>query len=338
MSTTISVESVKAQLDDDKKVNDEIVMKAAYSDEIQINKYCKTLTKVKGNFPQYHSVMTNVVQGYKPEWQELGKMEFKAKVLKNYRQKVNLPVIVDDVYGTWLGRLKIEGKTPEEQPITTIIREDLAAKVTDDISILSVAAVYDVNSADGEFGKSLDGIVQVVGNALAHATHKPYTIPLNAITPANVLDQFKTFERSIPSKQRKKIKYVFCSENVKLMYGDAFEEAHQGSNVYADDRKYKTSTYKLEIVGFEDFPDDLIFSTTEGNMLKLIDVLDNPPGITMTQIQDYKLKIFMEFHLGYDFAINELVFVANFDGTTPAGLQDNDRNALYYKEQNLPTV
>lgn len=338
MAATITVESIKEQLDDDLKINNELLMKKVYSDEIQINQYCKTLTAVKGKFPQYQGVMTNVVQGFKPEWQELGKMEIVGKVLKNYRQKVNLPIIPADLINTWYGMLRIEGKTPEEQPITSIIREDLAAKIIDDLSILSVSAVYDANNADGQFGASLDGVVQVVANALAHTTHKPYTIPLSSITSANILDEMKDFERSIPKKSRKKVKYIFCSENVKLMYGDAFEEAHQGSNVYSDDRKYKTSTYKYELVGFEDFPDTLIFATTENNMLKLVDVFDNAPGIVMTQIQDYKLKIFMEFHLGYDFAINELVYVANFDGTTPAGLQDNDRNALYYPEMNLPTV
>lgn len=336
--STITVESIKAQLDDDLNINNELLMKKVYSDEIQLNKYCRTLTKVKGKFPQYHSVMTHVVQGFKPEWQELGKMEIKGKVLQNFHQKINLPIIPADLISTWFGRLRIEGKTPEEQPITSIIREDLAAKVIDDLSQLSVTAVYDALNADGQFGASLDGIVQVVANAQAHATHKPYTIPLSAITSVNVLDEMKKFERSLPKKVRKKVKYIFCSENVKLMYGDAFEEAHQGSTVYSDDRKYKTPTYKYELVGFDDFPDDLIFATTEGNMLKLVDVFENAPAVVMTQILDYKLKIFMEFHLGYDFAINELVFVANFDGITPEGLQDNARNALYYPEQNLPTV
>ena len=68
-------------------------------------------------------------------------------------------------------------------------------------------------------------------------------------------------------------------------------------------------------------------------MIRLIDVFDKP-AITDTQIQDYILKIFMEFWLGYDFAINELVYVAVFDGSD-RGLQVDTLNTLYYDSENL---
>lgn len=335
---TITVASIKAQLDDYIANNQDVIATGVYAGEVQLDKYCKTISKVKGKYPQFHKLMTRVVQGFKAEWQALGEMQFKAKALVNYRQKVNLPIIVDEIYGTWLSELKLEGKTPKEQPISKIIIEELLAKVIDDLSDLSVTAVYDAANADGEFGKSLNGIQKVVQLGVANTTNPMYHIPLAAITPANVLDQFKAFERSLPTKARKKTKQVFVSENVGLMYHDAIIESYGDHTNYNEMRTKMTETYKLEIVCLENLADNIIFATPEGNMLKLVDVIDTPPSITDTQVLDYALKIFMEFHLGYDFAINEIVFVANFDGTTPAGLQSNELNALYYDSENLPTV
>lgn len=335
---TITVQSIKAQLDEYIANNQDVIATGVYSGEIQLDKYCKKISKVKGKYPQFHKIMTRVVQGFKAEWQALGEMQFRAKALVNFRQKVNLPIIVDEIYGTWLSELKIEGKTPEEQPISMMIIKELLEKVIDDLSDLSIIGDTSAGTADGNFGYSVNGIAKVIDLGVANTVNPMYQIPLTAIGSANVLDQFKVYERSLPKKSRKKIKQIFCSENIALMYHDAIVEKYGEHTNYNEARTKMTETYKLEIVGLEDLPDDIIFSTHDQNMLKLIDVIDNPPTITDTQVQDYLLKIFMEFHLGYDFGINEIVFVANFDGTTPAGLQNNDLNALYYDSQNLPTV
>ena len=65
----------------------------------------------------------------------------------------------------------------------------------------------------------------------------------------------------------------------------------------------------------------------------MIDVFDKPQ-ITDIQVLDYKLKIFADWWLGYDFAINEIVFVAVFDGSE-RGLENAVLNELYYPEEGL---
>lgn len=332
---TISVVSIKAELDEYIDNNQSVIAGGVYAGDVQLDKYCKKISSVKGKYPQFHKVMTRVVQGFKAEWQALGDMQFRAKVVQNFRQKVNLPIIVDEMYNTWLSDLKIEGKTPEEQPIAKVMIAELLEKVIDDLSDLSITGDTSAGQADGNFGFSVNGIAKVISLAAANVTNPVYTIPLNAITSINVLDEFKVYERSIPSKLRKKIKQIFISENVKLMYGDSIVEKYGTHTNFSDDRTGKTETYKIEIVGLENLPDNVIFATVDGFMLKLIDVIDNPPTITDTQIQDYILKIFMEFHLGYDFAINEMLFLADFGGVKHKGLNDTALNALYYDSENL---
>ena len=334
--TTISVQDVAKEVGEYIKNNPSILSTGVYSEEIILNKYCKTITAVKGKFPQFHKILTRVVQGFKAEWQALGEAQFKHKMLQNFRQKVNFGVVPDEILHTWLANLYIEGKTKEEQPISKEIMEDLMKKVVDDLQDLSITAEYVAAEADGNFGKSLDGIATQVDKALANTDHPAFRIPLNVITEANVIDEFKSFEKQLPSKMRKKVKRVFVSDTVQLMYADAYEQEYGTKVTYKDDDTIKTPLTKLEIVGLPGLPDDKIFAPMEGIMARLIDVIDKP-RVTDVQVQDYLLKIFMDWFLGYDFIINQLVYVAVFDGSD-RGLNNDAQNKLYYDSENLPAV
>lgn len=330
---TISVQDVQKELNEYVKNNTEVISAGVYAAEVTLNKYCKTLTAVKGKFPQIHSILTRVVQGFKAEWQELGEAQFKHKMLQAFHHKVNYPVIPSEILNSWLAELYTTGKTAAEHPISKWIMDDLLAKVTDDLEDLSQTGVRDDANADGEFGKSLDGIATQVANALANTAHPAFRIPLNAITASNILDEVKSFEKQLPKKTRKKVKYLFMSDNLAMTFADNYEKEY-GTNVnYTADGNMKTPLTKMEIIGLPSIPDDVIFATVEGNMVRLIDVQDKP-AVTETQTLDYKLKVFMEFFLGYDFLINQLVYVAVFDGSE-RGLENAAQNALYYESEDL---
>jgi hypothetical protein len=330
---TMNIEDVQKELNEYISNNKEIVSAGVYSDAIQLNQYCKTITAVKGKFPSFHKVMGHVVQGFKADWQKLGEEEFKHKMLQNFRQKVNFEIVPDEALNTWLAELYIEGKKAEDQPISKHIMDDLMAKVTDDLDDLSQNGVFDALTSSGEYGNSIDGIEQQRVAALANVKHPAFKIPLNAITPSNILDEFKSFEKGLPSKMRKKIKRVFVSENIALEYADQYEQTY-GTNVnYTEAGNIKTPRLKFEIVGFSGVPDDFFLATIEGNLARLIDVFDKPQ-VTDIQKQDYVLKIFMDWFLGYDFLINEITFIAVFDGSD-RGLGDAALNALYYDSEGL---
>lgn len=330
---TISVQDVAKELGTYVSANKTIVGAGVYSEEIFINKFCKTLTAVKGKYPQFHSILSRVVQGFKAEWQALGEAQFKHKMLQNFHQKVNFPVVPSEILNSWLAELYTEGKTPAEHPISKYIMDDLMGKVIDDLDDLSQSAEFDAAHFDGEYGSSIDGIAAQVEKAVANPTHPAFKIPLTAITSSNILDEIKKFEKGLPKKTRKKVKRIFMSSNLQLTYIDAYEQEYGTKVTYKDDDTIKTPLTKIEIVGLDGIPDNLIFATVEDNMVRLIDVFDKP-AVTDIQVQDYTVKIFMEFHLGYDFLINQLLYVAVFDGSD-RGLGIEAQNALYYDSENL---
>lgn len=326
--STISVQDVQKELNEYIKSNTDVVAAGVYADEITINKYCKTLTAIKGKYPAFHSILTRVVQGFKAEWQELGEAQFKHKMMQNFHQKVNYPVVPSEILNSWLAELYTEGKTAADHPISKYIMNELMLKVIDDLEDLSQLGEYDEDHFDGEFGTSLDGIAKQVENALANSTHPAYRIPLTAITPENILDEIKKFEKALPKKTRRKCKQIFMSDTQMLEFADQYEQTYGTKVTYKDDDTIKTPLTKMEIVGLPFIPDSLIFTTVPGNMVRLIDIFDKPT-VTDVQILDYKLKVFMEFWLGYDFLINQLLYVAVYDGGAK-GLRNSTQMKLYY--------
>ena len=330
----MNIQDIKKELGEYIANNPNIVAQTGvYSPDITLNKYCKTVTAVKGKFPQFNQIMSRVVQGYKAEWQALGEASLIGKKMENFHQKVNFPIVPSEVLNSWLAFLYTEGLKADQHPISKYIIADLMLKVIDDLEDLSQTGVYNAVNAAGNYGQSLNGIAKVILNGLQDETHPVFRIPLNAITPANILNEVKSFEKKLPKKTRKKVKYLFMSSNLKMEFMDQYEQEYGTKVTYTDNDTVKTPLTKLEIVGLDSIPDSLIFATVEENMIRLIDVFDKP-AVTDIQIQDYLVKLFMEFWLGYDFAINELVYVAVFDGSD-RGLQDEDLNTLYYDSENL---
>ncbi len=292
-----------------------------------LDAHAKKITKVKGEFPQFHSILTHVVQGFKAEWTALGTAEFKHKKLQNFHQKVNYPIVPAEILPSALADLYEEDKPIKKKAIVKYILDDLMNKVKDDLEILSITGQYD--SADlGTFGKSMDGIAKKVADAVADTTHPAYKIPLNALTDTNIVDEITKFERKLPKFMKKKIKKIFISENNLERYILNYEDKFGAKTTYKEGDKTKTRLGKRVLVGIPDLPDDVIFATIDGNLAKLVDIY-NKPAFTDFQVQDYTLKVFMEWWLGYDFLINEAVFVANFTDATE-GLGNADLMAKYY--------
>ncbi len=303
--------------------------------------HTKPLTKIKGQFPQGHTLLSNVVQGFNSAgFNELGALQIEHKILKNYHQKVNFGLVPAEILSSYWAELYAENMKPEDMPISKyIIENELLPKVIDNLATLAVKGVYDPARLD-EFGFSMDGIEQILTNLLAQnpataGDHTPYRIPVSALTDSNIVAQVTDFEKQLPSKTKSKVKKIFMSENNVERYILNYEDLF-GQNKFQDNA-LKTRLGKREIIGIPGMDSDLIFGTTEDNFRRLIDVFDGAPAVTDVQKQDYKVKIFMEFWKGYDFLINQLVYVSNYSNAT-LGLGSTVLNQKYYGEDGFTAV
>lgn len=297
-----------------------------------IDQFCRKVTKIKGTYQVLHTIMSHVVQGFKPEWQALGTFSVRDKELKNFHQKVNLPIVPAEVLSTAIADLYEEGVEITNKMICKIIIDHVKSQVQDDLELLSAIGEFDQALASGSFGYSINGWNKIISDCLANVDNPVFKIPLNAFTDENIYDELLSFERSLPKILKKKIKVIHMSENNLERYEVAYKNKHSQDPSYDENDRTKSPLRKRALVGHTDWDDDKVIATIDGNMLNLIDVIDNPPRITGIQVQDYEVKIFMEFWKGWDLLINQCVCVADFEGTV-RGLGNEEQMTLYYPHE-----
>lgn len=320
---------VKAELGAFFRKDERAVMAVVYGKDVELNAFAKSVTRVKGRYPALHGAVGHVVQGFAASWNEIGSVVFRVNELVAYHQKVNFPIIPHEVEGSWLALMVEEGKTLKDMPISQFIWKNLLVpKVLDDVNDLSGNGVYNAGAL-ATYGNSMNGIKKILIDGVANTNNPMIRIPLTALTASNIVDQVTIFEKKIPSSLKKHIKTIFMSEtnaeNYRLDYEDTF-----GANTnYVEGKGMKSRLGARKIVGLSCLNgSDVIFATIEGNLLKLID-LNDAPTVTDVQTLDYKVKIFMEWWLGYGFYVNQLVLVSNYADAV-YGLGDDDLNTLYY--------
>lgn len=327
----IEIDQVLEELGKFKKENPNILSPAIYSKSVTIDQYCNTITKVNGEFPSFSSLMSHVVQGFSSKWTEMGEIQFAAKMLQAYKQKVNFGFVPSDMIGGWLAKMNEEGKDLKDKSISKYIMDEISKKIISDLQILSLKGVRDDNNNVKVFGKSLNGMATAVKNARENTEYPAFSIPLEPISKVNAVDVFEAFEEGLPAEALDGLKIVFCSIKAARYYKQDYKSRYGNNPTFKDGDLMVTPLYDLKIVPLN-IPDDIIFTTPEWNMKKLIDLISKPE-ITDIQKQDYELKLFFEFTLNYDLAINQVCFVGNFDADSVRGLNNKEQNELFFPEE-----
>lgn len=311
--------------------NPTILMGNIMSNEILLNRYAKLIPKVRGEYATVHSLLGHVVQAFQPTWTEMADVQFRGKQMKDYHQKVNFGFVPAEILGSWIEQKYDEGVDLKDKTISKHVMTVLGSKIISDVNYLSVKAVHNP-ATPTVFGASMNGLNKIHTDLMANTDNPCFKIPTNALSSTNILDEVLKFERGIPEVYKPFVKEIKMSvtnaENYLLLYEDTF-----GKNTdFSMAKGLKTRLGGRTIVAVPMMDNNKIVATIEGNFARMIDVIENPATITDVQKQDYKIKVFAEFTLGYDYAVNELVFVNDTVGTT-RGLGDADLNALYYPEE-----
>ncbi|GIM62004.1 hypothetical protein CAPN008_20540 [Capnocytophaga canis] len=308
---------------------------AILSDKILLNQFAKPLSKVKGEYHIPYVLMGNVVQAFSDKWTAQGKVEFGKKLMKNYHMKVNFPINPYEIYGSWEEDLYHEDKKPNEMPISKYIVDLLAKKIISDLDEVSITGEYDhsqIGNASPDYTKTIDGLNKVVDRAVADNDNPVFTIPVDSSLAGNIVDRVTKFEKGLPDKG--KVSTIFMSLEEFNDYVEARETpANQYIN-FNDPQRGKTK-YGRDLVGVPGLKKGRLIAWFDGNLFRLYDRKDNPARIDDVQVQDYQVKIFSQWHLGYDFAVNEYLFVESQSGSKKRGLNNAEKNKLFYPNMKL---
>lgn len=281
----------------------------------ELTPYMRKVTKVKGEYPAINSVVDHVVQGFQAEWNEMGTIKVTPNILRSYHQKVNFPLIPSQIESSWIAELNDKNLTPSQRPFSAyVVENDLKPRVIEDIEELMVTGEYD--AADlATFGKAMNGVLRVLYNGIADEDNPMFRILLSEQPDdTNIVDVVTEFEKKVPSRLTKKVKNIYMSKWLADAYKLKYEDLYGTKITYSEDKKMLTRLNDWKIIPVSQMNgSNLIWTTPEGNFLQLRDD-ENPPAITDMQVQDYKLKIFMEFWLGVGFWSNQMVMVSTYSG------------------------
>lgn len=335
MNKTLKTDQIKNELTRYIATQPKVLQSALLSKDILLNRYARTVTKVKGHYPTVQSLMSNVVQIFdSKKFTPYGEISFLNKTLTNFHQKIDFELDPAEILGTWLEDSYDESKGVKDKSISKAAISMLTGKAIDDVNWLSINGKYDGSQkgqASPTFGTSMDGLNEIHKKAIANTDNPVFSIPGDAITTSNILDVVTKYERGLPELAKDKIKVLFMSstdaEDYQLAYEDQF-----GQNKFQDNAT-RTRLGKRLIVGLPGLAQGTIVSYVEGNFLKLIDEIDNPATITDVQVHDRILRVYGEFSLGYDYAYNQLVYMHTADGSKNRGLNNAEQNKLIYPQE-----
>ncbi len=308
---------------------------ALLSNQIFISKYAQRITKVNGAYASVTALMGHVVQAYySKKFTPFSDVTFKAKKLETFRQKVDFVIDPAEILGTIYADKFDEGKKPQDKSITKDIMDMVIAKIIDDLDYLSVNGEYDATKVGldvPQFGFSMDGLNEVISDIVA--TSQPYYIPGSAITANNILAEITAFEKDLPSMAKPKVKYIFTSQEDAEEYQEAKDDAFGLRPSFNESENLKSRFGKREVVGIPGLTKGTLFATIDKNLLELVDVVENPAVITDVQVQDRIVKLLSEFSLGYNFAVDQYLFLHTADGAKNLGLNDSAANKLFYPSE-----
>lgn len=332
---TLKIEQIRNEVVRYLGTQPKVLQSAIMSTDIGLNKYARTITKVKGHYPTVQSLMSNVVQIFdSKKFTPYGEISFLAKTLTNFHQKVDFELDPAEILGTWLEDAYDESKGVKDKSISKMAINMLLAKIIDDVNWLSINGKYDASQkgqATPTFGTSMDGLNEIIKKAVANSSNPVFSIPGDAITSSNILDVVTKYERGLPDLMKSKIKTLFMNptdvEDYILAYQDAF-----GQNKFQDNAT-ATRLGKRKIVALPGLTQGTILSTVDGNLLKLVDEIDNPATITDVQVHDRIMRVYGEFSLGYDFGFNQFVYLHTSDGGKNRGLNNTEQNKLIYPQE-----
>lgn len=308
---------------------------ALLSNQIFISKYAQRITKVNGAYASVTALMGHVVQAYySKKFTPFSDVTFKAKKLETFRQKVDFVIDPAEILGTIYADKFDEGKKPQDKSITKDIMDMVIAKIIDDLDYLSVNGEYDATKVGldvPQFGFSMDGLNEVISDIVA--TSQPYYIPGSAITSNNILAEVTAFEKDLPSMAKPKVKYIFTSQEDAEEYQEAKDDAFGLRPSFNESENLKSRFGKREVVGIPGLTKGTLFATLDKNLLELVDVVENPAVITDVQVHDRIVKLLSEFSLGYNFAVDQYLFLHTADGAKNLGLNDAAANKLFYPSE-----
>lgn len=293
-------------------------------------KYMTTIMTDKTEVRATHAIIETVLQQFVPQWTPNGKSTFSPLTIKNFKQKINVPVQPSDIMEDVIGWLYDEqASTLQSMPIVRYILYQLIFPKLDEEreTALALGRFVEATANNGEYSASEDAAVESMDGYLTqlidlYNDNDTAVTWLNkgtayaSITDVNVLDAIDKAVDQVKAVYKRKAMFVHADPDLITMYQRAYRKEYKVTK-NEDGEVTRIDFSKFSFAPMEGMRGSKCFFITPKENFKHL--LSKDPNRTTIrfQEQDYVVKIFAEWWEGTGFWLKEAIF-AHIDPTFAA--------------------
>lgn len=270
-------------------------------------------------------LITSISQQFKPVWTPSGKTTFEPLVIRNYRHKINFPVVPSDVLESYMLHMYDEGLSVDQMPITKYIWGQLVyPQLMQDIELRMIfkgkyvdAGVVTEGQAGSAPEDSMDGLETQLVDNLTNGNPKQFNyfdgagFDYTTATDQEILTFMKDFTGWLAPLFRAQNMAIACSYEFWRRYKIAYKNVWGAGSGTTDpnfggDRIDFSNQVLVPMDGMYGSP--ILFVTPGMNLKKIRHKNDVPNVINDVQRHNYEAKLFGEYWLGAGFAYGQGVF------------------------------
>lgn len=280
--------------------------------------YMSTILTDKTEVRAQHAHITSVLQQFVPKWTPAGKSKFTPLTIRNYKCKINVPIVPSDIMEDILGYLYDEqAATLQSMPVVRYILFQLVFPKLDEEREMALAVgEFKEVQPDGEGNYSaskpeetMEGyLTQLVKLYKADDTDITWLQKGTAITDENVLEVIDAAVQEVKPLYKKKKLTVHADPDLILKYQKAYRALYPWLKNEDGDNRVKIDFTNFTFAGLEGMRGTGCFFITPKENFKHL-MSKNPQNITLRfQEVDYEVKIFGEWWEGTGFWLKEAIF------------------------------
>ena len=291
-------------------------------------KYMTTIMTDKTEVRATHAIIETVLQQFVPSWTPNGRSTFTPLTIKNYKQKINVPIQPSDIMEDVIGWLYDEQAAAlQSMPIVRYILYQLIFPKLDEERETALAVgrfVENTPAQDGTYSAGADAAVKSMTGYLTqlvdlYNANDTGVTWLNkgtanaAITSANVLAAIDEAVDQVAAVYKRKTMFVHADPDLITMYQRAYRKEYKVTK-NEDGEVTRIDFSKFSFAPMEGMRGSKCFFITPKENFKHL--LSKDPNSTTIrfQEQDYIVKIFAEWWEGTGFWLKEAIF-AHIDPT-----------------------
>ena len=293
-------------------------------------KYMTTIMTDKTEVRATHAIIETVLQQFVPQWTPNGKSTFTPLTIKNFKQKLNVPIQPSDIMEDVIGWLYDEqASTLQSMPIVRYILYQLIFPKLDEEreNALALGRFKESTPTNGEYEagenaamESMDGyltqLIDLYNDEDEGVTWLNKGTANATITSANVLAAVDEAVDQVKAVYKRKTMFVHADPDLITMYQRAYRKEYKVTK-NEDGEVTRIDFSKFSFAPLEGMRGSKCFFITPKENFKHL--LSKDPNRTTIRIQeqDYVAKFFAEWWEGTGFWLKEAIF-AHIDPTFAA--------------------